>query len=284
MIYVKRILEDIVDYAYSGSDKLERYKKFYVEVTDKDLRSKHGDYDWSSRRIRLFNMGRDQDSLIMTAIHELAHHIDHMNRAHDENFKAHDKYFYKEYATLAKAAVDMHVFSLEDFLNAKRDTSGGNKIRAMLQGYQPKETDYKEGLLRITVNNGFSVKEELKAHGYRWNSSSRVWQKEVSESDILQETDFLNSIEAEYSTEDARRMKIGREKKEKIGSGSPGGNVTVFVHNDYEIREQLKSSGYRWNQNWRGWTKKVDEMEEELEAVFLNALNADYEMVRPKGV
>ena len=205
MYYIKKVLEDIVNYTYPYSTKLPRYRKFYVEVSDKTLSSKNGDYNESTHRIRIFNPDRPTEHIIKTTIHELAHHIDTINRGESD----HGPKFYEEYGKLAKSAIDMGIFTPEDFMTEVRDSRDHNKFLKMIQGYEAQETDYKNGIFRVVVLNGYSIKDRLKDEGYQWNQSCKVWQKEIEYFEAEDEKDFLESISAEYHFEDARKMRIG---------------------------------------------------------------------------
>ena len=215
MYYVKKILEDIVDTAYRGHPKLSRYKRFYVEVSDKSLKSKNGDYNGATHRIRIFNPDRDPVNIVKTTIHELAHHIDTVNRG----TSGHGQPFYDAYVRLLKAAIDMGIFSLDDFLATARDSQDGNKIRAMIRGYQPKENTYKADMVRITVANGYEFRESLKGFRFGWNPSSKVWQKEVALQDVKSETARLNDLGVEYRIEDARQMRLGKDSGTTADTG-----------------------------------------------------------------
>lgn len=47
MIQLKKTFEDILDYAYPDSEKLDMYKKVFVETIDETRKSFHGDYNGS---------------------------------------------------------------------------------------------------------------------------------------------------------------------------------------------------------------------------------------------
>ena len=220
MFYIKQVLEDIVDTAYAGHPKLPYYKRFYVEISPKTLKSKHGDYNCQTRHIRIFNPDRDQDNIIVTTIHELAHHIDNVNRGTSDHSPA----FYIEYGRLAKAALDMGIFNLHAFLSATRDARDANKIKKILEGYRPKDNGYKADTVRFIIQNGYDIRDKLKEMGYRWNPSSKVWQKEMDTHNVLAEEQALEQLNAFYTMEDARRMVIGtRSRKEQGKPGSSSG-------------------------------------------------------------
>lgn len=80
MIKIKNILCDVLDYAYPDSDKLGEYKRFYVEMINETRKGFHGDYHGMTHHIRIYNLYRDDASIVVTTLHELAHHVDHVNR------------------------------------------------------------------------------------------------------------------------------------------------------------------------------------------------------------
>ena len=102
MYRVKILLNDLVEYAYPHSPRQKAYKAFYVEYIDKEFKSKHGDYNTKNKHIRIFNLSRTEDQLVVTSIHELAHHINFVNDT-SHSFEPHGQEFYKpseEYADL----------------------------------------------------------------------------------------------------------------------------------------------------------------------------------------
>ena len=80
MFKVKQILSDLIDQTYEGNEKLDAYKRFYVELINEERKSFHGDYHIKTHRIRIFNLYRDEAAIVATTIHEVAHHIDAVNR------------------------------------------------------------------------------------------------------------------------------------------------------------------------------------------------------------
>ena len=216
MYYVKKILVDIVDHAYAGHPNLDRYRRFYVEVvTDKEYKSKNGDYHAKDRHLRIFDQGRSPENIVKTAIHELAHHIDTVNRGHSD----HSRVFYQEYIRLLTSAIDMGIFSLEDFLETERDSQDGNKVRRMLRGYKPKASTYKADEVLIAVTDGYDQKDRLKKAGYSWNPSSKAWQKEVGLPQVKEEAAVLNDMGLQYRIDDARQLHLGRRMGDKKNQG-----------------------------------------------------------------
>lgn len=245
MIKVKNILNDLVEHTYSDSDKIEDYKKFFVEITQKTMQSKHGDYNIQTKRIRIFNLDRADDAIIATTIHELAHHIDNMNRGTTD----HGVEFYEEYQKLLYKALDMELFSKECYLEAKRDASDSNKVKKMLLEYVPQKEEYKADIKTVAVRNCFAIKEQLKARGYHWNGINKTWEKEVADTEIEQEEQFLAKCDVTYEVLEAKKMTFESNTYIIAGKGS------------YEIREILKNDGFFYTKD-KKWKKKgtADEM------------------------
>lgn len=191
----KGALIDIVKHAYKGSPKLKEYCSFGYEIVPKELKTKHGDYNCGTRNIRIFNeKSRTLTHLITTSIHELAHHIDNCNRGTSD----HSGLFYEEYRKLLFAALDMRMFSIKEALEIKRDAADGTKEKLMIIEYMEEHREKKEFIERassISVYNAFPIKEDLKAIGFRWNSVTKAWTKELTDDaqEIIRKVEALTA-------------------------------------------------------------------------------------------
>ncbi len=148
MLQVKNILCDLVDYAYDDNNpKKDLYKKFYIEVSEQNKKSFHGDYNIKTHHIRIFNTYRDDASIIVTTIHELTHHIDNCNRGTSD----HSKEFYTIFEHLLKTGLNMGLFSKEQFFAATADASDSKKVRKMIEDYEPvnKQKDCSDIIKRL---------------------------------------------------------------------------------------------------------------------------------------
>ena len=202
MFKVKQILCDLIDETYAGSEKLADYKRFYVEMINEERKSFHGDYHFKTHRIRIFNLYRDEAAIVATTIHECAHHIDCINRGKSD----HSKYFYDEFFRLLYKALDMGLFSKEDFLRANRDAADSNKIANAIKTYHPKALAYKEGLNFISVYNCYEHKDYLKGRGYYWNKVDKSWEKEVDDEGLKEELEIMDVFHMCYEIHEAGKM------------------------------------------------------------------------------
>lgn len=243
MIKVKNVLNDIVDMAYAGHEKQDKYKRFFVELIDKSMKSKHGDYNLNSHRIRIFNLYRDDASIIATTIHELAHHIDNVNRGTSD----HSSFFYEVYKHLLYTSMDMNLFKKDEFLSATRDASDSRKVAVMIDCYTPTNIGYKEDELLVSVKNGFPIKDALKERGYSYNKIGHTWEKEVSSKDLDTEKKVLDTYGAEYDVTNPTELKLKKSGFIVAGKGS------------YEHRQELKELGFHFESKPRCWKKKIED-------------------------
>lgn len=250
MIQVKKILNDIVEVAYAGNPKLEQYKRFYVEISKKNLKSKHGHYIASQHKIVIFNTYRDDEAIICTTIHELAHHVDYINRGHTD----HQGPFYKVYAELIYSALDMGVISETKFRETEKDASDSNKIRKIMDDYHSKEIGYKVGQYIISVQGGYEVKETLKATGYRFNGNGKSWDKEVAGQELEEQIKSLDELGVDYLVRDARKMAFTSTL-----------SLIAVKGNTYALRDELYADGFYWKKTGKkkgNWELKVDSHEQ----------------------
>ena len=209
MYRVKILLNDLVEYAYPHSPKQKAYKAFYVEYIDKEFKSKHGDYNTKNKHIRIFNLSRTEDQLVVTSIHELAHHINFVNDT-SHSFEPHGQEFYKVYKKLLFTALDMGLFNKWQFINATADAGDSRKVKRMLEEYRPHPIDYKKDMKLIQVFRAYEIRKNLQKHGYKYNSVLKSWEKETEKP--LDEATFLDSIGADYKIVDARSVSLKKLK------------------------------------------------------------------------
>lgn len=240
MVEMKKILNDILEYAYPNSERMQDYKRFYVELfKEKDMKSKHGDYHSITHKIRIFNLYRDDAAIIATTIHELAHHVDNCNRGTTN----HDSSFYAVFKELLFTAMNMNLFNKELFLQANKDASDSNKITKMIAEYEPEDVGYKKDTKRIVVRNCYAIKEKLKERNYHYNSLLYTWEKEVV--DTSEEENFLQSENAQYDIVDATSLSLKKKRYIYAKKGS------------YESRNELKEAGFQYDGKKKIWKIEV---------------------------
>lgn len=265
MFQIKKILNDLIDHTYKDSEKLEDYKRFYVEMSKKDLKSKHGDYCTKTHHIWIFNLYRSNAAITTTTIHELAHHIDFMNRGKTD----HGLEFYTEYKKLLYRGLDMHLFSKEEFLSATRDASDSNKVAKMIKEYEPADIGYKSDCRIIAVSGCYLQREQLKEAGYGWNKINRTWEKEITEAEMEKENEFLKGIGLMGQTKDAGAIAMNRKNHIIAGKGA------------HDFREELKKVGFYFT-DAKKWMKQGDI--EELEILRKKFPRVEFKLSSYRGI
>ena len=249
MVKLKYILNDLVDHTYPDSDRLRAYKRFYVKVENRNLKSKHGDYNRRESLIRVFNMYRDDSAIVATTIHELAHHIDCVNRG----TTGHDEAFYAVFRDLLLTALDMKIFSRDEYLKATADAADSGKVRKMIDRYVPKDTKYKEDMARLVIRNGYEKKDALKERGYSWNPLEKLWEKEIKKEDVENEEAFLDGLGLSHEMKSTALT---------FAPPSKGNAVAAFRiiagKGSFDCREELKKEGFVFNPGKKRWELGVD--------------------------
>ena len=272
MYQLKQMLNDIVDIAFANDTRIRSYKAFYIEVLDKVYKSKHGDYNPSERKIRLMNPYREEDKLIITAIHELAHHINHMQ----SNSDIHGKGFYANYERLLHAALDMQLFDKNDYIKLLRESKDAvdeNKVKKMIQNYYPKYNGYKDDKSKIIVFGGYDIKDNLKNRGFSYNKISKAWEKEVEEQEIGELKLYFEEISVKYKITGANKYITKDEKAKKH---------LIAVFNAFAVKEALKEHNFRYRSSDKAWYIEYDGsrsgMEDIIEIIRTICSGADYKI------
>lgn len=243
LLEIKNILCDVIDYCYPDCEMLIQYKKFYIEICDKTMKTRHGDYNMKNHHIRIFNLYRSDAKIVATTIHELAHHVDWCNRG----TTGHGKDFYLVYKQLLYTALNMGILNPDEFLDSIGDASDFGKVRAMIEDYIPEHVDYNEDYKKIICRNCYEQKDLLKKRDYTYNSINKAWEKVLPDTD--EETAYLDSIGVEY--EIVKYGQISFDKKKTI----------IAAEGSYEYRQELKEAGFRYVPKKRRWELEVDEDE-----------------------
>lgn len=251
---------DIIDHAFRDKDEdtILKYKKVFIEVSNRELKSKNGDYDCRQKKIRIFNLSRDSKDCLRTSIHELAHHIDHVNRGESD----HSDEFYAVYKELIKAAIEMKLVTKEQILSLERNSSDLNKLQKIVKELNIDDyEDYKADKKMIQVKNCFSIKDKIKQNQYSWNGTSKLWEKEVD----------INNLDAEleelYALIDKANVNVIDANVINFDCFS-----YILVKDSYEFKDQLKARGYYYDSKKKGWKKKFKNEEIKVETEYITQL------------
>lgn len=237
MLIIKNILNDVVANTYPDSPKLPEYQRFYVEMIKEKRNSFHGIYHLKSHHIRIFNLYRDDSAIVATTIHELAHHVDYINRGDTD----HGKEFYAVYRELLFTGLNMGIFTKDGFLAANKDASDSRKVAKMLEEYVPKNINYKKDKLVIVVSNAYPIKNHLKEKEFIYNHVNNTWEKEITSTERADEEEFLKNLDAKYHIQEAGILNFSKK------------SVIIAQKGSFEEKENLKKEGFRYQRKSKDW-------------------------------
>lgn len=253
-VKVKKILEDIIDLAYKDEPEENRanYKRFFIEIVNKECKTVGGWYMPSKRTIQVHNLSHGSGKTVKTCIHELAHHLDYCKNGKS----GHQEPFYAEYRKLLYAALNMRIFTAED-VKSDNWSNDRNKVFKMLSEWAPDYIDYNTDSVTISVTNGYEQRMQLKSHGYGWDGIQQVWSKEISSEELETEEEFLSAHGLEYRTSEGAELNI-----DAVGYIIADGRT-------YDAKEALKEEGFFFSSKGKkpAWKKKVvlGQAKEEIE-------------------
>lgn len=244
---IYKTLCDVVDQAYPlESYPDNKFKKFFIDIKVKEMKSIHGRYYPDKRKIEIFNLSRPNGHIIATTLHEVAHHIDCCIRKKSD----HSKTFYEIFHQLLVTAIGMGVISKHDILTARDNTDKKwlEKYFGDIDEWDISTLDYKQNTCFIKVYQSFSIKDKLKNRGYKYSSLDQAWVKEISVSEAEEEKQVVSQWIEE------KNIKIEQANTIKIES-----YYYLCVSNCYDHKAYLKENGFMWNGYGmkKVWVKKI---------------------------
>ena len=118
----------------------------------------------------------------------------------------------------------------------------------------------------VCVFRAFDFKDDLKSHGYSWHADSKSWAKEVEESEVSEEMDFLSSLGVPEDTiQEVTTKELKKLKPMAVKSGNSKfkpGEHCVLVSNCFDVKDKLKADGYHWQGEQKIWFKDFDSEED----------------------
>lgn len=270
---IKKLLCDIIDVAYSElpQEKRDSLKWFKLYILPDEKKKSSGRYFPSKYTIEVYNASLGPEHMAKCCIHELAHHMDHRLN----HVGGHGTTFYREYAKLIYASIDMGILSKSIFENDEwsRDHS---KVRKIVEKYEPHPVEYTMDFPPvIKVKNAFAQKEQLKAKGYVWNNMEQVWEKEALDEE--EEIETMESLGIRQAVLGEQPCKISTYSIEKY---SMQVESIVYIEargSTYNQRDRLKQDGFFFDGKKKIWICKVPSREslDKLTALQRNLAYAD---------
>lgn len=256
------ILKDIIGIAYPEAEYPDnKFKKIYIELIPKEMKTIHGRYFPQLKKIQVFNLSRPTGHIVATTIHEVSHHIDHCLRDDSDHSKA----FYEIMHKMLLTAMSMGVITKDDVITANDNKDKDRLIKYFgeIETWNIGSIDYHQNIAVIKVTSCFLIKDKLKARGYSYSRMEQTWEKEVDEGCLDAEKEFLSGLIVMDNVKIINGNEIDIEAV-----------YYVCVLNSYAHKDYLKANGYFWNGynkiKKNSWTKKIlaKDKDEELEKVI----------------
>lgn len=259
---VYELMCDIVNKAYPPSDYPDnRFTKFFIKIQTKELKTIHGRYFRNTREIEIFNMSRPNGHIVMTTLHEVAHHIDYEIRGSSD----HSKTFYIVLKQLLVTAIGMGVLNQNDLLTKHDSADLERLIRHFgdINEWDIPFVLYKSEDFTIRVRQSYSIKDLLKARGYHYSKLHQAWEKTFT-AGLEDELIYLRGIIQE------EHIEVSSSKELSFNT-----YYYICVFESFQHRERLKELGYIYNGygiKKKSWNKKVLSKELKKEKIKLNDL------------
>jgi len=242
---IKGTLDTVLRYAFP--DKYQNYLSYFIRIRPKELASKHAHYKRQERLIEIFNLSREPRFLLITCLHEVAHHVDY----EDTGTSDHGNSFYCRFQKLYVTAVALNLLALRDVLDEgdAADATGLTYYCGEVTSWTiPVIEDIQKRM--VIVKDGRAFKNQLKERGFYWFTVSHTWQKEV-DTQLLAEREV--QLLLPYASKENFLIR-------PILSPTFLSYYYIGIENGYEYRYGLKTLGYLWEGYGvkKMWVKKVD--------------------------
>ncbi|OUZ16399.1 hypothetical protein A5868_001320 [Enterococcus sp. 12F9_DIV0723] len=267
---IKGTIDTVLRYAYP--DNYRKYLSYFIRIRPKELKSKHAHYIRKERMIEIFNLSRESRFLLITCLHEIAHHVEYEDLGESD----HAEPFYRRLYELYLTAVALNLLELLD-VTEETDAGDYSGLRTYFGNVTnwdvPTIPDMEKRM--VIVKDGRSFRNILKNRGYHWFTVSQTWQKEMNTlDDAEREVQFF----FDYSEHENLLIR-------PVISPTFLSYYYIGIENGYEYRYGLRELGYFWEGYGvkKMWVKKVDAQSyyTELEKLTQFA-GIEYKKVTPK--
>lgn len=253
-------------------DDVDMYKDFKLVITGKELKSKHGQYIFNERKIELFNLTRPPGAVLLTALHEVTHHIEFM----DLGESGHKQTFYERFHPLILTSLSLGFIDTEDIVAVDKDTKDLENLEKYCGSMRYWKYEVQETALVRTlhVTNSYSCKNLLNRRNYKWFPQLKAWEKDYSnEEQAKNEQALLLSLYPELKIEIMRPI-----------DALLSFHYYLAVTGGFDQKEAMRDAGYIWNGYGvkKAWVKKVPVTEYLNELDFLKGIRVVGKKVTPR--
>lgn len=188
---IKILLDDIIDRAYRYEDKKIRsaYKSFSLELASQKRKEFMGMYKPEIHKIMVYNIARSSQSILITALHELAHHI--MVVSGKE--LGHDKAYLAIYELLVHTAMDMHLLCRNDLLGFS-ETTDAKWLKKFVSTYNPRIYNYGKDRYVVKAKVPYRMREKALGLGFHFSDLEKTWNKTVDEKELENDLRTLKEL------------------------------------------------------------------------------------------
>ncbi|MGF7010517.1 hypothetical protein M2146_001041 [Lachnospiraceae bacterium PF1-22] len=225
----------------------EGIPKFFIEVDTLESDVSHATYNGPLKVISINNMSRNCTYIMISVIHELAHHVE--NCKHDN--MTHNKAFYSEFRSLLRAAITL---GYVDYSEARK-MRDSDTIHEMEEYFGPlcveynKERDVNRDYRTINVYGGYQIKDFLKDQDFLYSALEEQWEKDCSKDEAERLKNQILEIEPKTLI---KIRPINEIKFEPIYTITVSGKT-------YPIKDILSENGFFYvNKTWKRKIKKED--------------------------
>ena len=207
---LRRHLDEIIENLdFDDYDLKKKYKNYKLEISDKHLSSRNGCYFARTMTIQITRSSEEKNANnVKTTLHELAHHLDYINRGRT----GHGKEFYEQYRKLIYSALDLNKITLTEMMEMTYNSTDYKKVMKILQEYErkPPRIELDEELIYEINVPGLGRKDSRMAtHGYTYNQRRKTWFRQVGADTLNFEKRFLESLGiSEFDIRDANTINM----------------------------------------------------------------------------
>ncbi|EMF0114773.1 hypothetical protein OUS11_001325 [Enterococcus hirae] len=256
MILLDNLLKKVVQETYPD---VKEYKQFHVRIVPKELKSKHGKYIQNDRQIEIYNLSRSPGANFLTALHEVAHHIEAM----DLGDTAHKDTFYSRFYPLVCTALRMGYINQDDLLLDSKDSADYDKLCKYYGTSFANEYTKSKCKNVVQVRQAYDSRKLLKRRDFSYYSKKQLWiRKFETEEQAVNEFQILESLEQGLEIQIVNILDLIFVE-----------TYYIAVPGAYQYREVLKEKGFIWNGygHKNVWIKRIASQEYPEICQFLKA-------------
>lgn len=249
----------------------QEYNKFKLKILGKEFKSKHGVYHQNDRRIEIYNLSRSPGANMLTAIHELTHHVEAM----DLGETVHKKSFYDRFYQLVCTALKLGYIDEADIREDQKDCKDFANVEKYY-GTQFLE-NYRENKIHnaVIVKNAHSFRKLLQRRDFSFLGESQSWGRVFeTEDQATREREILLSLDQSMCAELVPPTHLMFNQ-----------SYYIAVPGAYDYKEKLRANQFIWEGYGikKCWVKKVPSSEYQETVNYLKSLRLIGKKVVPKS-